>query len=164
MLVGGVGADTLRAMWWWIVLSVIGVFVIAAVSIGVVSSSLAQRPRRSVYDLLEAVDFVADRLPDDVTAQVSYEDVRAVLLFHCDYLEAKGVASERTADELSTALVVVPDDEPTAYVLGRVSSAGLDIDDVHVVAILDAELDYYVAIGAIGPRLDGPDDPTSAQD
>ena len=107
MLVGGVGADTLRAMWWWIVLSVIGVFVIAAVSIGVVSSSLAQRPRRSVYDLLEAVDFVADRLPDDVTAQVSYEDVRAVLLFHCDYLEAKGVASERTADELSTALVVV---------------------------------------------------------
>ncbi len=163
VLVTGGGAGTLRAMWWWIVLSVIGVFVIAAVSIGVVSSSLAQRPRRSVYDLLEAVDFVADRLPDDVTAQVSYEDVRAVLLFHCDYLEAKGVASERTADELSTALVVVPDDEPVAYVLGRVSSAGLDIDDVHVVAILDAELDYYVAIGAIGPRLEGPDDPSAGR-
>ncbi|MEI2698498.1 MAG: hypothetical protein V9E94_09145 [Microthrixaceae bacterium] len=163
VLVGWDSAGTLQAMWWWIVLSVIGVFVIAAVSIGVVSSSLAQRPRRSVYDLLEAVDFVADRLPDDVTAQVSYDDVRSVLLFHCDYLEAKGIASERTADELSTALVVVPDDEPTAFVLGRVSDAGLDMDDVHVVAILDAELDYYVAIGAIGPRLEGPDDPTADQ-
>lgn len=152
-------AGTLLVMWWWILLSVLGVFVIAAVSIGVVSSSLAQRPRRSVYDLLEAVDFVADRLPDDVTAVVSYDDVRSVLLFHCDYLEAKGIASERTADDLTTALVVVPDDEPVAYVLGRVSDAGLDIDDADVVAILDAELDYYVAIGAIGPRLDDPDEP-----
>ena len=62
VLVGWDSAGTLQAIWWWIVLSVIGVFVIAAVSIGVVSSSLAQRPRRSVYDLLEAVDFVADRL------------------------------------------------------------------------------------------------------
>lgn len=144
-------------MWWWILLAVLGVFVIAAVSIGVVSGSLAQRPRRSVYDLDEAVDFVADRLPDDLTAVVSYDDVRSVLLFHCDYLAAKGVASERTADDIGTALVVVPDDEPTAYVLGRVGDAGLALSDEDVVAILDAETDYYRAIGAFGPQLDEPD-------
>lgn len=143
-------------MWWWIVLTVVLVFVIAAVSIGVVSGSLAQRPRRSVYDLDEAVDFVADRLPDDLTAVISFEDVRSVLLFHCDYLADKGIASERTADDIGTALVVVPDDEPTAYVLGKVSDAGLDLSDEDVVAILDTELLYYEAIGAIGPRLEGP--------
>ena len=146
-------------MWWWILLSALLVFVIAAVSIGVVSGSLAQRPRRSVYDLDEAVDFVADRLPQELTAVVSYDDVRSVLLFHCDYLAAKGVASERTADDIGTALVVVPDDEPTAYVLGRVGEAGLDLGDEDVVAILDAELAYYEAIGVIGPRLDGPVEP-----
>lgn len=146
-------------MWLWIVLAVVGIFVIAAVSIGVVSGSLAQRPRRSVYDLEEAVEFVADRLPDELTAQVSYEDVREVLLFHCDYLAAKGVASDRTADDIGTALVVVPDDEPTAYVLGRVEQAGLELGDDQVVQILDAELEYYRAIGAIGPRLEGPDEP-----
>jgi hypothetical protein len=146
-------------MWLWIVLAVIGTFVIAAVSIGVVSGSLARRPRRSVYDLEEAVDFVADRLPDELTAQVSYDDVRSVLLFHCDYLAAKGVASERTADDIGSALVVVPDDEPTAFVLGRVTDAGLDLADDQVVQILDAELAYYEAIGAIGPQLDGPSEP-----
>lgn len=144
-------------MWWWVLLTALCVFVIAAVSIGVVSGSLARRPRRSVYDLEEAVDFVADRLPDDVTAVVSYEDVRSVLLFHCDYLAAKGIASERTADDIGTALVVVPDDEPTAYVLGKVESAGLSLGDEDVVAILDAELEYYRAIGAIGPQLDEAD-------
>jgi hypothetical protein len=146
-------------MWWWILLSAVLVFVIAAVSIGVVSGSLAQRPRRSVYDLDEAVDFVADRLSPELTAVVSYDDVRSVLLFHCDYLAAKGVASERTADDIGTALVVVPDDEPTAYVLGKVGEQGLDLADEDVVEILDAELAYYEAIGAIGPRLDGPAEP-----
>lgn len=146
-------------MWWWIVLSAVLVFVIAAVSIGVVSGSLARRPRRSVYDLDEAVDFVADRLPQELTAVVSFDDVRSVLLFHCDYLAAKGVASQRTADDIGTALVVVPDDEPTAYVLGKVGEQGLDLADEDVVAILDAELAYYEAIGAIGPRLDGPAEP-----
>lgn len=146
-------------MWFWVVLAVLGTFVIAAVSVGVVSGSLAQRPRRSVYDLEEAVDFVADLLPDDMTAQISYDDVRSVLLFHCDYLAAKGVASERTADDIGSALVVVPDDEPTAYVLGRVTEDGLGLGDDDVVRILDAELEYYRAIGAIGPRLEGPDEP-----
>lgn len=146
-------------MWLWVVLAVLGTFVIAAVSVGVVSGSLAQRPRRSVYDLEEAVDFVADLLPDDMTAQISYDDVRSVLLFHCDYLAAKGVASERTADDIGSALVVVPDDEPTAYVLGRVTEDGLGLSDDDVVRILDAELEYYRAIGAIGPRLEGPDEP-----
>ncbi len=150
---------TLQRMWLWVVLAVLGTFVIAAVSVGVVSGSLARRPRRSVYDIEEAVEFVADRLPDELTAQVSYDDVRSVLLFHCDYLAAKGVASERTADDIGSALVVVPDDEPTAWVLGKVTDAGLDLADDQVVQILDAELAYYQAIGAIGPQLDEPAEP-----
>lgn len=146
-------------MWLWVVLGVICTFVIATVSIGVVSGSLAARPRRSVYDLEEAVGFVADRLPDDMTARVSFDDVRSVLLFHCDYLAVKGVASERTADDIGSALVVVPDDEPTAYVLGRVEDDGVELSDADVVTILDVELGYYRAIGAIGPQLAEPLDP-----
>lgn len=143
-------------MWWWIALAVVCTFVIAAVSIGTVSGSLAQRPRRSVYDLLEAVDYVADRLPDEATARLSYDDVREVLLFHCDFLEAKGVASEKTADDIGGQLVVVPDDELIAYVIGRVEDAGLEVDDEDVVTILDVEQGYYRAIGAFGPQVEGP--------
>lgn len=146
-------------MWLWIILAVVCTFVIATVSIGVVTGSLAQRPRRSVYDLEEAVDFVADVLPPEVTAEVSFDEVRSVLLFHCDYLAAKGVASDRTADDIGTALVVVPDDEPIAYILGRVEDEQLELTDDQVVAILDAETGYYEAIGAIGPRVVDPVDP-----
>jgi hypothetical protein len=148
-------------MWLWIAVGVVCTFLIAAVSVGVVSGSLAQRPRRSVYDLEEAVDFVADRLPEELTAEVSYDEVRSVLLFHCDYLAAKGVASERTADDIGSALVVVPDDEPIAYILGRVSDAELALRDEDVVTILDVETQYYEAIGAIGPQVAEPEDPAS---
>ena len=146
----------MREMWFWIGLAALGTFVIAAASIGMVSGSLAQRPRRSVYDLEEAVEFVSDRLPDELTARLSFDEVREVLSFHCDYLASKGIASERTAEDVGTALVVVPDDEPTAYVLGRVEAAELEVSDSDVVTILDVESEYYRAIGAIGPNLDAP--------
>ena len=134
----------------WIVLGGVCTFVIAAVSIGVVSNMLALRPRRSVYDLEEAVEFVADRLPPEVTAVVSFDEVEQVLLFHCDYLEAKGVASPRASDDIGGELVVVPEEEPIAYVLGVVEAEGMDLTDDQVVAILDAESKYYEAIGAFG--------------
>lgn len=137
----------------WIILGLIGTFVIAAVSVGMVTNTLATRPRRSVYDLEEAMNFVADRLPPEVTAQVSFDDVEQVLLFHCDYLAEKGIASPNAADTVTTDLVVVPDDEPIAYVLGAVDSAGLELADDHVLAILDAETEYYRAIGLFGPAV-----------
>lgn len=137
----------------WVVLGLLCTFVIAAVSIGMVTENLATRPRRSVYDLEEAINFVAERLPVEVSSQVSFEEVSQVLLFHCDYLEDKGVASPKAADDIGSDLVLVPDDEPVAYVLGALESAGLDMSDDHVVAILDAETEYYRAIGMFGPAV-----------
>ncbi len=142
-------------MWIWWTLLAIGTFVIAAASIGWVTSNLATRPRRSVYDLAEAVEFVAERLPPEITAQLSFDDVEAVLELHCDYLTAKGVASHRTADDVGDRLVVVADDEPTAWILGRLDESGRKISDDHVVAVLEAERQYYEAIGAIGPEVGG---------
>jgi hypothetical protein len=149
-------------MWFWIVLAALGTFVIAAATIGGVSGSLARRPRRSVYDLEEAVEFVAERLPPDVTAELTYDDVRAVLAAHCDYLATKGVASERTADDIGSGLVVVPDDEPVAWILGRLDAQGVEVDDAQVVTVLDVETRYYRAIGAIGSEVEGPAEPSSS--
>jgi len=81
-----------------------------------------------------------------------------VLSAHCDYLADKGVASARTADDIGSGLVVVPDDEPVAYILGKIDAAGLEITDEQVVTVLAVEARYYEAIGAIGPRVEGPDD------
>lgn len=146
-------------MWFWWILLAVGTFVIAAASVGGATGLLATRPRRSVYDLEEAVDFVADRLPDGLTATLSYDEVRAVLAAHCDYLAARGVASARADDEIGEDLVVVSDDEPLGWVIGQVEAQGLDLDDEAVAAVLEVEAGYYEAIGAIGPRVEGSGEP-----
>ena len=147
-------------MWVWIVLLVLVTFVLATLSIGWVTATLSQKPRRSVYDMIEAVEFVAERLPSEATARISYEEVGEVLGLHADYLTQKGLASEKTADDVVEDLVVVADDERVAWILGQLDEGKSDSDDGEalsdsdVVLILDAEHDYYRAIGAIGPRVE----------
>jgi len=148
-------------IWLFVVLAVVTTFVIAAVAVGSTTAQLAVRSRRSVYDIEEAVVFVADRLPAEVTAQIGYDDVRAVLGWNLDYLEAKGIASARTADDPGSGLIVVGDAEPLAWILGRVDEAqtpapGAEVTDEQVAAILQANLAYEVSIGAIGEQVDTP--------
>lgn len=145
-------------IWLFAALSVVTTFVIAAVSIGSTTAGLAQRPRRSVYDLEEAVDWVADALSPDVTAEVSFDDVRAVLGWYLDYLVTKGMASEATAADMGEDLVVVPDDERVGWILGRADDApngepGAGLTDEQVVAILEANAGYERSIGAVGHQV-----------
>ena len=46
--------------------------------------------------------------------------------------------------------MVVEDDEGIAFVLGRADEDGLDVTDTEVALVLEAEVDYFEAIGAIG--------------
>ncbi len=142
------------------VLAALTTFVIAAVSVGSTTAGLASRARRSVYDPDEAVEWVGDHLPPDLTAEISFDDVRVVLDLYLEYLRTKGVASNKTADVLGADLIVVPDDERLAWILGQLdalsdSSPGAELDDEQVVAILDANASYERSIGAIGPAVAG---------
>jgi hypothetical protein len=144
--------------WFLIVVAALVVLAVAAVAVGAVVNRLAVEPPVSVFDEDEAVEWIADRLPFEVAAELSHDDVRTLVLWHLEYLEGKGVATE-TAFEETPDDVVVAEDDGLAYVIGQVAAAGLGIDDVEVVAVLDAERDYLEAIGAIGPRVA---DPTEA--
>lgn len=147
-------------IWIFVVVCALISFVVAAVSVGSVTAQQAAKSRPAVYDLDAAVDYVADHLAAEVTAVVSFEDVRQVLLWHLDYLQTKGVASYRTDAAVDGSLVVVTDDEPVAHLLGRADEADLDLSDEQIVAILLAQEGYYRAIGAYGPQVSGPDDPS----
>lgn len=145
-------------IWLFALLAVLTTFVIAAVSIGSTTAGLAQRPRRSVYDLEEAVDWVAEALPSSVTAEVSFDDVRAVLGWYLDYLVYKGMASAATAADLSEELVVVPEDERVGWIMGRADEAadgepGAGLSDEQILAILDANTGYERSIGAVGHEV-----------
>lgn len=129
-----------------VVLAVVLVVGIALYAVGREVVLLEGRARPAVFELEEAIAFIAERLPDEVTARVSHDDVRWVLRTDAEMLEE--ATSEVVA--LGDADEVVEQDETVGRVLGRVAEERPDLADEDVVAILDARLAYLQAIGAIG--------------
>ena len=143
----------------FVVLAVVFVVIIGLVTVGRITGELVEAAPTSIYDLDEAVEFVAERLPDEVTAQLSFDDVKSMLTWHIDYLEERGVARRQGMNDLAAGPLVAGEDEAVAYVLGRAGKAGLEIPDVWVVQVIDADAAYLEAIGAIGTELPMPPDP-----
>lgn len=143
----------------FVLLAAAVVVAIALVTIGRITGELVDAAPTSVYDLDEAVGFVAERLPDDVTAQLSFDDVRALLSWHLGYLEDRGVARRQGVNDLAAGPLVAAENDAVASVLGRAAEAGLEVADVWVVQVLDANSAYLEAIGAIGAQVPMPPDP-----
>jgi hypothetical protein len=123
------------------VLAAVIVFAIAAVAIGREARRLDAEPPRPVFDVDEAVDWIGDRLPFDVSAVLSHDDVRQILRWSLDQLAV------RAEDE-----VLVVDDEAIAYVQVRARDAGFDWSEGQIQAVLEREVDYLRVIGAIKPE------------
>jgi hypothetical protein len=135
------------ALW---VLTFAAILAIALVVVRTMSARLADEPAVAIYDLPEAVDYVAARLPTEVTARLSFDDVRAVLEARLDLLEAAGAAYPHGATSpVPDADVVVEDDHVVALVLGRLG-ARPDVLDEDVALVLAIEASYVRAIGAVG--------------
>ena len=134
--------------------------VIALVAVGREAFTLSAQPKQAHFDLEEAVEFVADRLPDEVTAVLTYDDVRSILRWHLEYLRDRGVPARRDLTEGGP--VVVEDDEGIAWVLGRADEVGLEVTDTEVAIVLETELAYFDAIGAIGGEVPEPPDDATA--
>ena len=142
----------------FIILTVVLVVVIALVAVGRVTWRMEGQAPPAVYAVDEAVEFVSDRLPDEVTAQLSFDDVREILQWHIEYLADRGVAVGKGDDRLVAGPLVAAEDDALAYVLGRAAAVDMAVDDVWVVQVLDANEAYLRAIGAIGPEIT-PEDP-----
>jgi hypothetical protein len=141
-----------------IVVAVVAVVVIGLVTVGRVTYRLEAEPPTSVYDIAEAVEFVAERLPDDVTAQLTFDELHDLLVWHVEYLEDRGVARE-SGDNVTSGPLVAAEDEALAYVLGHAGDAGIEVEDVWVVQVIDASGEYLEAIGAIAGEVPAPIDP-----
>ena len=145
----------------FIVLAAFAVVAIGLVAVGRLAGQLAEQPRPAVYDRAEAVDFVADRLPDDVTAQLTYDELAQLLQWHLDYLEELGVARAQGVENVANGPLVAAEDDALAFVIGRATDAGLAVDDVTVVQVIEGNEKYIEAIGAIGNQLPMPEDSTA---
>src|SRR5204862_5992502 len=115
------------------------------VAIGRETFTLGHQPKQAQFDLDEAVEYVADRLPEEVTARLSFDDVRSLLRWHLEYLRDRGVPRRRD-QAADGGPVFVEDDEGVAFVLGRADEDGLDVTDTEVAVVLEAETQYFEAI------------------
>lgn len=138
------------------------VFVVAAVVIGRESSRLSGEAPRPVFDYDEAVAWVADRLPYEVAAVLSHDDVRRILRWGLEDLASGDISASDDGGRLPgppDGLTVVGDAEAAASVVARARAAGADYAPSQVEAVLDAQLAYLVAIGAMGPAEPGESPP-----
>lgn len=135
--------------------SVVGVFVIAAVVIGREARRLDAVAPRAVYELEDAVAFVAARIPADSQARLTFDEVRQLLVAHMRWLHARGLQPGDVIDRRQDIgdEVVVNEETLTAWLLGEAERQSIDlVDDVDAVHVVQAHLAYFEEIGAVGPR------------
>ena len=140
--------------WVFFVLGAAVVMAIAFYAVGRVTGEMATQRPPAVYELPVAVDWIADRLPDEVTARISYDDVNRILTWHLDWFGAVGVASEHGqelagADVLHEGSVAIEEAAVDAVVARSIETGG-EIDAVDVVCVLDLQMAYLRHIGAVG--------------
>ncbi len=144
-------------IWLYIFIAAIGVFLIAALTIGREARRLDAMAPRAVYQLEQAADFVAMSLPESTQARLTMEELEKLLVLHMNWLHSKGLLPAKAVDQrqdISTPIVVT-EESLIAYLLGESDKAGIQImDDVDLVNVTEAHLAYFNAIGAVGPVAD----------
>ena len=138
-----------------VVVAVVAVLLIGLLVVGRETAALASQPKQALFDVDEAVDFVADSIPDEVSARITYDDVRALVRWHLEHLAAVGTPANRW-DAGRSRLVVVDDEEGAEVLMSRAVASGLDLTPDDIAAVLAAELAYLEAIGAVGPAVPEP--------
>ncbi len=142
-------------VWIFAVLAAVLVFAIAAATVGRETFRLGHVPPPTILDVDEAVEHVADAVPFETQARLSYDDVRQLILAELDHLRTVGVLAgpgeEVPAPDGEAPEVVLADEEAVAVVLGRAEEAGLDVTDEDVYHVIDALHGYLAEIGAVGP-------------
>lgn len=139
----------------FVILAAMAVVAIAWFAVQRTSARLASEPAPVVLRVELAVDWIADHLPDEVTAQLSHDDVRRIVLWHLDWFSDIGLSSDH-GEELG-AVNFSPDVEVEVNgeaavdaVVARAMGERPDLDPVHVVVVLDRHITYLREIGALG--------------
>jgi hypothetical protein len=142
-------------IWLFVALAAVLVFAIAAGTIGREAHRLDAIAPRAVYQLDEAVDFVADRIPPESQARLTPGEVESLLVAHLRWLHEQGLQPDRAVDarQAIDEQVVISEDALIAYLLAAADASGVELlDDVDAVNVVDAHLAYFEAIGAVGPQ------------
>jgi hypothetical protein len=120
-----------------IVLAVVAVVAIAVVALRRADALLAGSDPPALFEVDEAIEFVASALRADVSSRLSYEDVEALLGWHLVHLAERDEAGD------------IADEGAVADLLRRAQADNREMTAADVRAVLTAEGEYLAAIGAL---------------
>lgn len=130
--------------------------VVGLVAIGSVVARQRHIAPPVVYDLNQAVEFVAERLPEEMTARVSYAQVEQVLTAKLSVLARDSAVTFGIENDEAAELTVTAEDELLAELLDR--GENWELSDTDIAEILLRDQEYLREIGAvdvaISPEVD----------
>ena len=126
---------------------------IAAVFVTREATRIAREPPPALYHLDDALAWVVDHLPDDVAATLTVDDVRRMLEFQVEFFKRKGVSSNGST-AYPPGPVVIGGSETVDYILERAEATGEPYLPEQVYGVIETQLTYLRAIGAVGPAVE----------
>jgi hypothetical protein len=146
-------------MAWLVGFVVFGVVcALAAYFVAREASRLAHEPPPPTFDLDEAYEWVVEHVPDEVAATLTPDDVRRILGFQLEFFRRKGLSVNGRTPE-PRGPVIVGGSETVAYIIDRAAETGESYIPEQIYPVIETQLSYLRAIGAIGPptaREEGP--------
>ncbi len=142
--------------WIFAIVSAVLVFAIAAGVVGREAHRLDAIAPRAVYQLDDAVTFVGDRIPDSSQARLTPAELESLLIVHLRWMHDSGLQPDRAVDARQSEQidVTMSDDALVAALLAEADRIGVDLlDDVDAVYVVDAHLEYFELIGAVGEPI-----------
>jgi len=133
------------------------ILLIAAMAILRESHRLAALPPRPTFDPDAALEWVVQHLADDAAATLTVDDVRVILDLQLQYFKAKGV-SQNGSTPNPTGPVVIGGSETVSYILEQAAAKGEVFTAEQVHAVVETQLAYLRAIGAVGSKAEDFDD------
>ena len=114
---------------------------------------VAEKPPPALFQFDDAVAYVVDHVPDDVAATLTPDDVRRILEFQVEFFNRKGVSSNGST-AYPPGPVVIGGSETVDYILERSEATGEAYLPEQVYGVIETQLSYLRAIGAVGPAVE----------
>jgi hypothetical protein len=132
------------------------VVAIGAVFVVREAGRIARDPPGALFDSEDAYDWVVEHLSDDAAATLTPDDVHRILDLQIEFFRGgvAGNGDERGAPRS----VVVGGPEQVAYIVQRAATDGETYLPEQVEAVIETQLSYLRAIGAVGPPASADDD------
>lgn len=126
-------------------LAAVLVIIIALVFVGDAVGKTSAMPDQIVLDVHEAINFCAEALPSDVTATMTFDELRRLLRLHLEWIQAYHWSPEGSED----GPILFEEFDALDYVIERMAAIRLEVPRAHVVQVIDVHSSYLQVMGAI---------------